>query len=74
MSDKTIVPHPETLPPDLQMLHKYALKMTHDEQINIPIDIGINGQDRQVFIGKEEIFQLLAQEELGVCHILSYMS
>ncbi|KAL2897772.1 Protease 3 [Bienertia sinuspersici] len=61
-----MVPHPETLPPDLQMLHKYASRMTFQEQINVHIDIGIDGQTTHIYIGREEIFQLLAQEQLGV--------
>ncbi|KAL2931469.1 Elongation factor 4, partial [Bienertia sinuspersici] len=69
-----MVPHPETLPPDLQMLHKYASRMTFQEQINVHIDIGIDGQTTHIYIGREEIFQLLAQEQLGVCHIMTYMS
>ncbi|KAL2901104.1 Protease 3, partial [Bienertia sinuspersici] len=69
-----MVPHLETLPPDLQMLHKYASRMTFQEQINVHIDIGIDGQTTHIYIGREEIFQLLAQEQLGVCHIMTYMS
>ncbi|KAL2920564.1 Ribosome-recycling factor [Bienertia sinuspersici] len=73
-SHEIMVPHPETLPPDLQMLHKYASRMTSQEQINVHIDIGIDGQTTHIYIGREEIFQLLAQEQIGVCHIMTYMS
>ncbi|XP_021769774.1 uncharacterized protein LOC110734025 [Chenopodium quinoa] len=55
-------------------MHKYTLKMAQKEQIHILIDMGIPGQNNEIFIGREEIFQFLAQAKIGVCHIVIYMS
>ncbi|KAL2929994.1 hypothetical protein RDABS01_035404 [Bienertia sinuspersici] len=48
--------------------------MDCSEQIIIPIDIGITTQKKTVHDGKEEILQILAHEQIGVCHILIYMT
>uniref|UniRef100_A0A803N0V5 Transposase-associated domain-containing protein n=1 Tax=Chenopodium quinoa TaxID=63459 RepID=A0A803N0V5_CHEQI len=64
------IPFPDTLPADLQIMHKYTLKMAQKEQIHILIDMGIPGQNNEIFIGREEIFQFLAQAKIGVCHIV----
>ncbi|XP_021768910.1 uncharacterized protein LOC110733208 isoform X2 [Chenopodium quinoa] len=68
------IPFPDTLPADLQIMHKYTLKMAQKEQIHILIDMGIPGQNNEIFIGREEIFQFLAQAKIGVCHIVIHMS
>ena len=71
---ETMVPLPDRLSPDLQIMHKYTLKMNHDEQVQILIDIGVPGKNKQISIGREEIFQFLAQAQIRDYHMLTYMS
>ncbi|KAL2921627.1 GTP cyclohydrolase FolE2, partial [Bienertia sinuspersici] len=53
---------------------KCIKKMDCNEQIIIPIDIGIITQSKTVHVGKEEILRFLAHEQIGVCHILIHMT
>ena len=60
--------------PEMIMFYKYVLRITSTEQIVVPIDIGISTQCKEVYLGKVEIFDFLAQAQIGVCHFLIYMS
>ncbi|KAL2934693.1 hypothetical protein RDABS01_017812, partial [Bienertia sinuspersici] len=64
----------DPMPPEMFMFYKCIMKMDCSEQIIIPIDIGITTQSKTVHVGKEEILQFLAHEQIGVCHILIYMT
>ncbi|KAL2937700.1 Phosphoribosylaminoimidazole-succinocarboxamide synthase chloroplastic, partial [Bienertia sinuspersici] len=60
--------------PEMLMFYKCIMKMDCSEQIIVPIDIGVTTQSKTVHVGKEELLQFLAQEQIGVCHILIYMT
>ncbi|KAL2900433.1 Sorting nexin-4, partial [Bienertia sinuspersici] len=64
----------ETLLLEMFMFYKCIVKMDCSEQIIVPIDIGITTQSKTVRVGKEELLQFLAQEQIEVCHILIYMT
>ncbi|KAL2927326.1 Adenine deaminase, partial [Bienertia sinuspersici] len=64
----------DTMLPEMFMFYKCIMKMDCSEQIIIPIDVGITTQSKTVHVGKEEILQFLAHEQIGVCHILIYMT
>ncbi|KNA09792.1 hypothetical protein SOVF_150320 isoform B, partial [Spinacia oleracea] len=63
-----------TLPECLFMFHICVSKMERNEQIKMPIHIGVTTQSKNIFLGRKEIFRLLAQKELELPHILTYMS
>ncbi|KAL2923744.1 30S ribosomal protein S19 chloroplastic, partial [Bienertia sinuspersici] len=56
----------ETLLPEMFMFYKCIMKMDCSEQIIVPIDIGVTTQSKTVHVGKEEVLQFLAQEQIGV--------
>ncbi|KAL2924278.1 PqqC-like protein, partial [Bienertia sinuspersici] len=64
----------DTMLPEMFMFYKCIMKMDYSEQTIIPFDIGITTQSKTVHVGKEEILQFLAHEQIGVCHILMYMT
>ncbi|KAL2905186.1 Telomeric DNA-binding factor trf1, partial [Bienertia sinuspersici] len=69
-----IIKTPLSVLPEIFMFYKCIMKMDCSEQIIIPVDIGITTQNKTVHVGKEEILQFLAHEQIGVCHILIYMT
>uniref|UniRef100_A0A803MKG7 DUF8039 domain-containing protein n=1 Tax=Chenopodium quinoa TaxID=63459 RepID=A0A803MKG7_CHEQI len=60
--------------PEMIMFFKYAAKIALDEQIRVPIDIGIRSQCKEVYLGTEKIFDFLVQDQIGLCHMKIYMS
>lgn len=68
-----VVPNIDTLPHELRLCFMYAKRMKEDEQIMIPIEKAVVNRPQQIYLGREEIFQLLAQHELGACHMAAYI-
>lgn len=64
----------DTLPEVLHMFSKCVLKMDQSKRIEVPVNIGLTTQTKKVFIGREEVLQFLAYAEIGVVHLLIYMS
>lgn len=60
-------------PSELRLSFMYAKRMNEDEQIMIPIEKAVVNQAQHIYIGREEIFQLLTQKEIGACHMTAYI-
>ncbi|XP_021747784.1 uncharacterized protein LOC110713633 isoform X5 [Chenopodium quinoa] len=71
--DMEVVINVDALPHELRLTYMYAKRMKKDEQIMIPMEEAIVNQSQQIYMGKEEIFQLIAQEEIGACHMSAYI-